>query len=67
MLADKTQRCVWLLNDGEGECQDVISELLTDKVMARRTQFNSTTTKKDMLLEECNTMKPDLLLGIGTS
>eukprot|EP00975_Prorocentrum_lima_P014714 3120251-Prorocentrum_lima.AAC.1 len=32
--------------------------------MARRTQFNSTTTKKDMLLGECKNMKPDLRLGV---
>eukprot|EP00975_Prorocentrum_lima_P037261 7839677-Prorocentrum_lima.AAC.1 len=32
--------------------------------MATRTRFNSTTTKKDMLLEECKTMKPDLLFKV---
>eukprot|EP00975_Prorocentrum_lima_P049441 10342038-Prorocentrum_lima.AAC.1 len=62
MLADKTQSLVWLLNDGKGECQDAISGLLTDtNVMAGITQFNSITTKKDMLLDECKKMKPDLL------
>eukprot|EP00975_Prorocentrum_lima_P003050 670929-Prorocentrum_lima.AAC.1 len=42
-----------------------VSEVLTNtKVMAIITQFNSTTTKKYMLLEECKNMKPYLLLGV---
>eukprot|EP00975_Prorocentrum_lima_P006199 1337283-Prorocentrum_lima.AAC.1 len=65
MLADKNQTLVWLLNDGERECQDAISELLTNtQVMGIRAQFRTTTTDKYMLLEECKTMKPDLLLGV---
>eukprot|EP00975_Prorocentrum_lima_P023895 5028600-Prorocentrum_lima.AAC.1 len=30
MLVDKTQTLVWLLNDGKGEWQDALSDLLTD-------------------------------------
>eukprot|EP00975_Prorocentrum_lima_P018872 3974773-Prorocentrum_lima.AAC.1 len=40
-----------------------LSYLQTQKSW-QSTRCNSTTTKKDMLFEECKTMKPELLLGV---